>query len=541
MNENEAKTICRRSPCRIVQFTENNFIRIYPNFRRIDSSNFNPALFWPFGIQLVALNFQTPDLAMQLNNAMFRPSHSVCEGYVLKPAMMWDSKHPLYQNFTPWDRDFKSSAPMSLSIHIISGQFLNDIHHNFNYSVEIEINGLHCDYNKQKTRNSFKKGPNPMWLEAFNFDLKFSEMLDLTFVRFSIFEESNSSSPIAQRVIKLKWLRQGFRWIHLHDMVDRTFEISSLFIFTRLEQGISIANIANLPTRRISAVTIPPSPKRSGVPTCYLLPKPLPVSPTIAVHGLTDNQSFLRVHIDINSTSGSAIESVLEIGKCAFPDFKFTGPFELLEFTQHGWNPLFLEADVESRVLSDCEVIIKKQHDWTQSTKRYQIRLVDDFDNQPIYQGELLNFSIEVKSWLFRTSENSLMRTITNLSTAEDVMKDIEDLIKTPDGNTYQLVYIGKSRQHSFYPKENVYLAMFNCDRNVDLSRPATFSLKWQLGRKGSSEQGGSDSVTPKSSIGTMISTVKSFGNLLQSQSGVSDSLSVVSRSPLHLRRLSKV
>ena len=34
-------------------------MRTYPAGMRIDSSNFNPVIFWAFGIQMVALNYQT--------------------------------------------------------------------------------------------------------------------------------------------------------------------------------------------------------------------------------------------------------------------------------------------------------------------------------------------------------------------------------------------------------------------------------------------------------------------------------------------------
>ena len=34
-------------------------MRTYPAGMRIESSNFNPVIFWAFGIQMVALNYQT--------------------------------------------------------------------------------------------------------------------------------------------------------------------------------------------------------------------------------------------------------------------------------------------------------------------------------------------------------------------------------------------------------------------------------------------------------------------------------------------------
>ncbi|TKS86052.1 1-phosphatidylinositol 4,5-bisphosphate phosphodiesterase beta-2 [Collichthys lucidus] len=53
---------------------------------RVDSSNFMPQLFWNAGCQLVALNYQTIDLSMQLNLFMFE--YNGRSGYRLKPEFM---------------------------------------------------------------------------------------------------------------------------------------------------------------------------------------------------------------------------------------------------------------------------------------------------------------------------------------------------------------------------------------------------------------------------------------------------------------------
>ncbi|GFS10920.1 1-phosphatidylinositol 4,5-bisphosphate phosphodiesterase beta-4-like [Elysia marginata] len=45
--------------------------RIYPRGGRVDSSNFLPQIFWNAGCQMVALNFQTADINMQLNQGKF--------------------------------------------------------------------------------------------------------------------------------------------------------------------------------------------------------------------------------------------------------------------------------------------------------------------------------------------------------------------------------------------------------------------------------------------------------------------------------------
>ena len=40
--------------------TERQFVRTYPVGTRIDSSNYDPIPLWNHGIQMVALNVQTP-------------------------------------------------------------------------------------------------------------------------------------------------------------------------------------------------------------------------------------------------------------------------------------------------------------------------------------------------------------------------------------------------------------------------------------------------------------------------------------------------
>lgn len=62
---------------------------------RIDSTNFNPVIFWAFGIQMVALNYQTDDAGLNLNAAMFE-QNGQC-GYVRKPSVMWDKGHMMYR------------------------------------------------------------------------------------------------------------------------------------------------------------------------------------------------------------------------------------------------------------------------------------------------------------------------------------------------------------------------------------------------------------------------------------------------------------
>ena len=52
-----------------VDYNKMQVSRLYPKGARVDSSNYMPQIFWNSGCQMVALNFQTPDLPMQLNQA----------------------------------------------------------------------------------------------------------------------------------------------------------------------------------------------------------------------------------------------------------------------------------------------------------------------------------------------------------------------------------------------------------------------------------------------------------------------------------------
>lgn len=95
LNESTAKKICRKQPLGVVAHAETQLIRTYPAGMRIDSTNFNPVIFWAFGIQMVALNYQTDDAGLNLNAAMFE-QNGQC-GYVRKPSVMWDKGHMMYR------------------------------------------------------------------------------------------------------------------------------------------------------------------------------------------------------------------------------------------------------------------------------------------------------------------------------------------------------------------------------------------------------------------------------------------------------------
>ncbi|KAM6964739.1 1-phosphatidylinositol 4,5-bisphosphate phosphodiesterase epsilon-1 isoform 1-T1 [Tautogolabrus adspersus] len=232
VNENAAKRLCRRYSQKLIHHTVSQLLRTYPAATRIDSTNPNPMLFWLHGIQLVALNYQTDDLPMQLNTALFE-ANGGC-GYVLKPAVLWDRSCPLYQQFCPMERDVEKMSPAVYSLTVVSGQNVCPGNSAGSPCLEVDILGMPIDSCHFRTKPIHRNTLNPMWSEHFTFSVHFE---DMCFLRFAVVE-NNSSQTTAQRTLPLKALKQGYRHVQLRTQHNEPLEVSSLFIYSRrTEEG----------------------------------------------------------------------------------------------------------------------------------------------------------------------------------------------------------------------------------------------------------------------------------------------------------------
>jgi hypothetical protein len=83
LKESKVEKVVSKSPALLVKLLEHKLIRTYPDNFRVDSSNYDPVLCWNYGCQVVALNYQTSDIPMQLNRGRFR-DNGHC-GYLLRP------------------------------------------------------------------------------------------------------------------------------------------------------------------------------------------------------------------------------------------------------------------------------------------------------------------------------------------------------------------------------------------------------------------------------------------------------------------------
>ncbi|XP_006831223.1 PREDICTED: 1-phosphatidylinositol 4,5-bisphosphate phosphodiesterase epsilon-1 isoform X2 [Chrysochloris asiatica] len=238
LNENAAKRLCRRYSQKLIQHTTCQLLRTYPAATRIDSSNPNPLMFWLHGIQLVALNYQTDDLPLHLNAAMFE-ANGGC-GYVLKPPVLWDKNCPMYQKFSPLERELENAEPAIYSLTIVSGQNVCPSNSAGSPCIEVDVLGMPLDSCHFRTKPIHRNTLNPMWNEQFLFRVHFE---DLVFLRFAVVE-NNSSAVTAQRIIPLKALKRGYRHLQLRNLHNELLEISSLFINSRrMEENSSGSTI----------------------------------------------------------------------------------------------------------------------------------------------------------------------------------------------------------------------------------------------------------------------------------------------------------
>uniref|UniRef100_A0A674A2X5 Phosphoinositide phospholipase C n=1 Tax=Salmo trutta TaxID=8032 RepID=A0A674A2X5_SALTR len=227
VNENAAKRLCRRFSRKLIQHTTCQLLRTYPAATRIDSANPNPLPFWLHGMQVVALNYQTDDLPMQLNTALFE-ANGHC-GYVLKPPVLWDRCCPLYQQLCPLERDVESMSPTLYSLTIVSGQNVCPANSAGSPCVEVDVLGMPVDCCHFRTKPIHRNTLNPMWSEHFLFHVHFE---DACFLRIAVVE-NNSSQTTAQRTLPLQALKPGYRHIQLRTQHNEPLEVSSLFVYSR--------------------------------------------------------------------------------------------------------------------------------------------------------------------------------------------------------------------------------------------------------------------------------------------------------------------
>jgi phosphatidylinositol phospholipase C, delta len=223
-------------------------MRVYPDRTRITSNNFDPLIYWRRGVQMSALNWQTFDLGMQLNHAMFMGGTDAT-GYVLKPSELREFQH------LPggWNGK-RERKEVSFHIDVISAQQLmrpNGMPVNKTVDPYIEVEVFHSNDKRDKKEAGSTISPipdtplkrrthivpgngfNPIFGNRFAFKVT-TKYPDLIFVRWSVKLSNdginpNDRPPVATYTAKLTNLKQGYRTLPLLNPAGEQYLFSTLF------------------------------------------------------------------------------------------------------------------------------------------------------------------------------------------------------------------------------------------------------------------------------------------------------------------------
>jgi phosphatidylinositol phospholipase C, delta len=212
-------------------YNDTHLTRTYPAGTRVDSSNYNPLVAWAMGCQLVALNFQTSDNPLLLNDGLFRQAGGC--GYVAKPKSVLGGDQP---------------KPLTLSISVLSAICLPkpkgaidgekvdpyiklDLH-----DVLVTSDGKEEYASSSFTTSSVdNNGFCPVWNDAnVTFEVRNP---DVAMLFFRVVDDDYAlDDNIASAAIPVSKLRKGYRSVMLYDDNNtRTSPFQSATLLVKIE------------------------------------------------------------------------------------------------------------------------------------------------------------------------------------------------------------------------------------------------------------------------------------------------------------------
>ncbi|KAM3591204.1 uncharacterized protein V6R79_024592 [Siganus canaliculatus] len=227
--ETKGMDTLKSSPIEFVEYNKNQLSRIYPKGTRVDSSNYMPQLFWNVGCQMVALNFQTLDVPMQLNMGVFE--YNGGSGYLLKPEFMRRTD----KHFDPFTENIVDGiVANTVKIKVLSGQFLTD--KKVGVYVEVDTFGLPADTKrKYRTKTSNGNSLDPVWDDE-TFVFNKIVLPTLASLRIAVFEENGKF--IGHRILPVSAIRPGYHYINLKNELNQPLLLSSLLVCTEAQDYI---------------------------------------------------------------------------------------------------------------------------------------------------------------------------------------------------------------------------------------------------------------------------------------------------------------
>lgn len=187
---------------KIKRIARNNLVRIYPDAKRVGSSNYNPVECWFSGIQMVALNFQYRDEYTLINKIKFLENGGPNGGFILKPSYM---------------RNESSLQIFEYTVEVISGQIICSSLLDEKDFLEIYVVSPSREHKNEKyTLNFSSNFIHPVIIQKSEQIMKF--VIIYPEMSFLIFKIRNSSENIKLvGALPFSCLRQGIRVADLYD------------------------------------------------------------------------------------------------------------------------------------------------------------------------------------------------------------------------------------------------------------------------------------------------------------------------------------
>ena len=269
-------------------------MRVYPSAYRIRSDNFDPLRYWRSGVQMAALNWQTYDLGMQLNEAMFAAGDDQT-GYVLKPADMRPSAHGESSSevanklgkklirFTvdmisaqqlPRPRGLSADAPMNPYIQfevytaedkargLATGEGGRDA------SARRGMSGIGSPV-RRRTAIAEDNGYDPQFNESVSMTIE-TKYPSLVFVRWTVWNSpdgrmlAGTSMPLASFTAKLESLQEGYRHLPLYNARNERYYFSTLFCKIKKEEYVNLEELHSSAASLNSQQSSPTSPNQDN-------------------------------------------------------------------------------------------------------------------------------------------------------------------------------------------------------------------------------------------------------------------------------------
>jgi len=214
-----------------VIYNKGHLSRVYPGGTRVGSTNYSPVLAWSMGCQLAALNFQTPDAPLRINDGFFRQNGNC--GYVLKSRELLD-KH---------FHGEREDLSLTMTIRVLSGSCLpkpkgqrrGEV---IDPYVKVAVYDVLDDEMKEvrreyKTHIITDNGFSPIWNQE---DFKFTiENESVAMLLFTVWDKDVGAQDdfIASSAIPICCLRKGYRSVRLLDANNTRsgpFDFASLLV-----------------------------------------------------------------------------------------------------------------------------------------------------------------------------------------------------------------------------------------------------------------------------------------------------------------------